>query len=133
MMNFFKSNIETVKERIKKPIIIASVLMVILIGVVISQGNFAQLMKRELFQTIVLYFMIGGVWYGRHMIANAGRAPIDENTGEEYYPGGFMGTMWRWGCALVIGATVGAVMFFIDFIKLVYAGIKRLVNREQKN
>lgn len=131
MINFFKSDIETVKRRIKKPVIIASILMLIIIGSAISQGNFGELIERELLQTITLYFMIGGVWYGRNLIVNAGKAPIDENTGEAYYSGDFNGSVWRWGIAITLGATVGAVMFFIDAIRLASAGLKGFVDKQQ--
>lgn len=131
MLNFFKCEMGTVKRRIKKPFIIATLVMVVIIGVVISQGNLRQLLKNELFQTLTLYFVIGGIWYGKHIIAVLGKAPIDENTGEEYYPNGFSGSMFRWMIAIALGATVGAVMFFYDAVRVITNGIKGIVEKQQ--
>lgn len=132
MRNFFRCDIETVKARAKKPAIIAGVLIVIIIGVIIAQGNFGHFISHwEWVQAIGIFFVIGGIGYGKHIIVAAGRAPINENTGEPYYPGGFNGSMFRWFIAIVLGATIGTVMFFIDAVRLASAGVKKLANKNQ--
>lgn len=132
MRDFFKCDIETVKARAKWPAIIAGVLIVIIIGVVIAQGNFGHFIKNwEWVQAIGIFFVIGGVCYGRHLIAAGSRAPIDENTGEPYYPGGFSGSMFRWMIALVLGATVGTLMFIIDVIRLARVAARNIASKKQ--
>lgn len=125
MLNFLKSDIEVIRARMKKPMIISGVIIAILIGMIIYQGNFISFIKRwEWVQIIPLYFMFGGVWYGRHMIAAGAKAPIDDYTGEEYYPGGFNGSLFRWLFSLGVGATIGAVMFVYDTIRVLLFAIK---------
>lgn len=127
MMSMLKSSMEEVRMRFKKPAIVAAIIWAIVIVVVIVQGNLVQLLKGELFQTFILYFMIGGVWYGRYIIFYGGQAPINENTGEPYYPGGFNGSVWRWGCAIAIGATVGAFFFAVDAVRIFVDKIRGIV------
>ena len=134
MSNFLKSDIKMVRARVIKSSIIAGILMAIIIGMIISQGNFARFMRRgEWVQAIGMFFVIGGIRYGKHIIAAAGKAPIDGNTGEPYYPGGFNGSIFRWLIAIALGATVGTVMFVIDVVRLVSAGVKNIMDKNQSN
>ena len=133
MSNFFKCDINIVKARVIKSTIIAGVFMAIIIGMIISQGNFIRFMRRgEWVQAIEIFFMIGGIRYGKNIIAAAGKAPIDENTGEPYYPGSFNGSIFRWLIAIALGATVGAVMFFIDVVRLASVGVKNIIDKNQR-
>lgn len=134
MIEFFKSDIEVVKMRMKKPTIISGVIIAIIIGIIIYQGNFISFMKRwEWVQAVLLFFVFGGIWYGRHIIANGAKAPVDEYTGEVYYPGGFNGSLFRWLFSLAIGATVGAVMFCYDTVRVLIEWIRGLVNKYQNS
>ena len=82
-------------------------------------------LTHELLGSIVTSFMIGGLWYGKRVMAEVGRAPIDEETGEELHPGGFNGTAMRLAVAMLVGATVGAVFFAIDTIRLICGMVKK--------
>lgn len=132
MLNFLRSDMEVVKARMKKPAIISGAIMAVVIGMIIYQGNFISFIKRwEWVQAILLFFMFGGIWYGRHMIARGAKAPVDDYTGEEYYPGGFNGSLFRWLFSLAIGATIGAVMFFYDTVRVLIEYIKMIVNKSK--
>lgn len=78
-----KSDIEMVRARVIKSAIIAGILMAIIIGMIISQGNFVRFMRRG-----------------------------------------------EWVQAIALGATVGTVMFAIDVVRLVGAGVKSIVDKK---
>ena len=133
MFEFLRSDIEVVKERMKKPAIVSGIIMAVVVGMIIYQGNFISFIKRwEWVQAILLYFMLGGIWYGRHIIARGAKAPVDDYTGEEYYPGGFNGSLFRWLFSLAIGATIGAVMFLFDTVKVLLVYVKIFVSNLKK-
>jgi len=128
------SDIEVVKARMKKPAIVSGIIMAIIIGMIIYQGTFISFIKRwEWVQAVLLFFIFGGVWYGRHIIANGGRAPVDEYTGERYCPGGFNGSLFRWLFSLAIGATIGTVMFFYDTVRVFIEWIRGMVNKTEQS
>lgn len=129
MLGMLTSSMNEVKMRFKKPAIVAAIVLVVVIGVVISQGNLGQLLSGELLQVLMFYFIVGGLWYGRYIVFFGAQAPIDENTGEPYYPGGFTGSMWRWAMALAFGATVGAVFFAIDAVRIIIDCIKNIIKK----
>lgn len=133
MMNFLRSDIEVVKERMKKPAIVSGVIMVVVIGMIIYQGNFGSFIRRwEWVQAIGVFFVLGGIWYGRHITAAGAKAPVDEYTGEEYYPGGFNGSLFRWLFSLTIGTVIGTVMFVIDAVRVLVDYIRVFVAERQK-
>lgn len=129
MLGMLTSSMQEVKMRFKKPAIVAAIVLVVVIGVVISQGNLGKLLSGELLQVLMFYFIVGGLWYGRYIVFFGAQAPIDENTGEPYYPGGFTGSMWRWAMALAIGATVGAVFFAIDAVRIIIDYVKNIIKK----
>ncbi len=131
MSNFFKCDIEMVKARVKKSAIIAGIFMAIIIGMIILKGDFGKFMRHgEWLQAIGMFFVIGGIRYGKHIIAAVGKAPIDVNTGEAYYPGGYNGSIFRWFLAIVFGATIGTVMFVIDVVRLVSVVVKNHMDKK---
>lgn len=133
MMNFLRCDIEVVKERVKKPAIVSGVIMAIVIGMIIYQGNFGSFIKRwEWIQAIGLFFVFGGVWYGRHLTAAGAKAPVDDYTGEKYYPGGFNGSLFRWLFSLVIGTIIGTVLFVIDSVRVLVEYIRVFVAEKQR-
>lgn len=129
MLGMLKSSMEEVKMRFKKPAIVSGVIIAIIIGVVIKQGNLGKFLGQDLGQTLLLYCMFAGIWYGRYIIFFGGQAPINENTGEPYYPGGFNGSVFRWVFAIAIGATVGAFFFVIDAIRIIADAVKKVIQK----
>ena len=126
MLPFMKSDIGTVRQRIRKPAITAGLFFgVLLLDVIFRQHRLGYFLTHELLGPIVTSFMIGGLWYGKRVMAEVGRAPIDEETGEELHPGGFNGTAMRLAVAMLVGATVGAVFFAIDTIRLICGMVKK--------
>lgn len=126
MTNFIKSDMETVKQRIKKPAVTAVVFFVaVVLYVIFERHHVGYFLAHELFGTIVTSFMVGGLWYGKSVVARAGRAPIDEATGEELHPGGFNGSMFRLAIAIAAGATVGAVFFAVDTVRVIYNKVRK--------
>lgn len=126
MQNFIKSDIETVKIRVKKPAITAIIFFAALvINVIFVRHHVGYFLTHELFGSIVTSFMIGGLWYGKSIVSAAGRAPVDEETGEELHPGGVSGTTFRLAIAVAVGATVGAVFFAVDAVRVIYNMVKK--------
>jgi len=133
MMNFLKSDIEVVKARMKKPAMVSGVIVAIVIGMIIFQGNFGSFIRRwEWVQAIGLFFVLAGIWYGRHITAVGAKAPVDDYTGEEYYPGGFNGSLFRWLFSLTVGTIIGTVMFTIDVIKVLIFHARAFVEKKQR-
>lgn len=111
----------TVRQRIKKPTITAGIFFAALVlNVIFVRHYVGYFLTHELLGSIVTSFMIGGLWYGKSIVAEAGKAPIDEDTGEELYPGGVSGSTFRLAMAVTAGATIGAVFFAIDTIRVIY-------------
>lgn len=132
MMNFLRSDIEVVKERTKKPAIVSGVIMAIVIGIIIYQGNFGSFIRRwEWVQAIGIFFVLGGIWYGRCITVAGAKAPVDDYTGEEYYPGGFNGSLFRCLFSFTIGTIIGTVMFVIDAVRVVMEYIRVFVDEKQ--
>ena len=120
MLPFMKSDIGTVRQRIRKPAITAGLFLgVLLLDVIFRQHRLGYFLTHELLGSIVTSFMIGGLWYGKRVMAEVGRAPIDEETGD------FNGTAIRLAVAMLVGATVGAVFFAIDTIRLICGMVKK--------
>lgn len=129
MQSFIKSDMETVRARIKKPTITAILFfMALVINVIFVRHHMGYFFTHELLGSIVTSFMIGGLWYGKKIVAEAGKPPIDEETGEELHPGGVSGTTFRLALAVAVGATVGAVFFAIDAIRVIYNMVRKEKN-----
>lgn len=126
MMNFMKSDMETVGQRIKKPAITAGLFFAALVlNVIFVRHHVGYFLTHELLGSIGTSFMIGGLWYGKNIVAEVGRAPVDEETGEELHPGGVSGTTFRLAMAVAAGATIGAVFFAIDVIRLICGRVRK--------
>lgn len=129
MQKFIKSDMETVRARVKKPAVTAIIFfMALVINVIFVRHHVGYFLTHELLGSIVTSFMIGGLWYGKSIVAEAGKAPIDEETGEELHPGGVSGTTFRLAMAVAAGATVGAVFFAIDTIRVIYNMVRKEKN-----
>ena len=118
MFEFFKSDIQVVKQRVRSRVII-SVILAVLYFVFASQ---------EILEALLLSLLVAGICYGWNLIANIGRAPVDMD-GEPYQPGGIAGLAIRIALAVGIGATVGAALFGWDVLRLLYAGMKHLTEK----
>ena len=126
MQNFIKSDMETVRRRVRKPAITAILFFgALVINVIFFRGNVGYFLTHELFGSLVTSFMIGGLWYGKSVVAAAGRAFVDEETGEELHPGGVSGTTFRLALAVAAGATVGAVLFAVDAVRIIYSIVSK--------
>ena len=103
MLEFFKSDIEVVKQRLKNRVII-SVILSVLYFVFVSQ---------EILEALLLILLVAGISYGWNLIANIGRAPVDMD-GEPYQPGGIAGLAIRIALAVGIGlAMTGGVNIWL--------------------
>ena len=126
MQNFIKSDLGTVGQRIRKPVITACLFFTaVVLNVIFNRGHVGYFLTNELLGSIGTSFMVGGLWYGKGVVARVAEAPIDEDTGEELHPGGFNGTAFRIAIAIAAGATVGAVYFAVDTIRLLFGMVNR--------
>lgn len=132
MNKFLNSSMETVKKRIKKPAITAIAIMVmLLIQETFIRHTLGHFLTKELFGAIGFCFMMGGLWYGKNIVAEFGRRPVDiDDEEEEYRPENGTLTAFRWGLAVVIGGTVGAVYFAIDALRIIYMKVKAMADKK---
>lgn len=135
MSDFFNSSMETVKKRIKKPAITAIVIMVmLLIQETFIRHTLGHFLTKELISSIGFCFMLGGLWYGKNIVAQVGRKPVyfdDEEEEEKYHSENISLTAFRWGLAVVIGGTVGAVFFAIDTLRIIYMKVKTIADKKK--
>ena len=130
MINFIMSNMETVKRRIKKPAITAIIIMVmLLIQETFIRHTIGHFLTKELFSSIGFCYMMGGLWYGKSLLLMLGRRPEDEYG--EYYPEYFQLTIFRMALAATVGATVGAVCFGIDTLRIIMDKIKTVAEAKK--
>lgn len=125
MFNMLKSNMDEVKARLKKGLIAGTILTAIMMAIGASAGTLDKLFKMGIGAIILMFCMFTGIWYGREIVSNVWQAPIDENTGEPYYPGGISGSMVRWAMAIAFGITIGAIFFVIDVIRIIIDKFKK--------
>lgn len=126
MQDFIKSDMGTVRQRIKKPAVTAGIFFVaVVLYVIFERHHVGYFLTHELLGSIVTSFMIGGLWYGKSIVARAGEAPVDERTGEELHTGGISGSTFRLAVAVFAGATVGAVFFAVDMIRVIYSMVRK--------
>lgn len=129
MINFIMSDMEIVKRRIKKPAITAIVIMVmLLIQETFIRHTIGHFLTKELFSSIGFCYMIGGLWYGRNLVFQIGQHPVNEY-GEECLEH-INVTAFRLGLAVVVGATVGAVFFGIDTLRIIIDKIKTVTEKK---
>lgn len=125
MINFITSDIETVKRRIVKPAITAIIVMILFLILEIANHNLIHFLTKELIQGIGGCYMMGGLWYGRNLIFQIGQRPVNvDDEYEEERPEHINVTAFRVGLAVTIGATVGAVFFGIDTLRIIIDKIR---------
>ncbi|MBD5452636.1 MAG: hypothetical protein HDR25_08350 [Lachnospiraceae bacterium] len=118
MKNFIMSDMGTVRARIKKPAITAVIVMVLLfIQETFIRHTIGYFLTKELLSSIGACYMIGGLWYGKNLAYQMAQRPVDDEG--EYYPEHVSTGAFRVGLAVAVGATVGAVCFGIDTLRII--------------
>ena len=125
MINFIMSDMDMVRARIKKPAITAIIVMILFLILETVNHNLVHFLTKELIEGIGGCYMFGGLWYGRNLVFQIGQRPVNVyDEYEEERPEHINVTVFRLGLAVAVGATVGAVFFGIDTLRIVIYKIK---------